>query len=85
MLPCKRLATAPIGKSMLQYKVNPLFQQGWGTVPVKGVLPDHDVMGKQQFLFPFYINMKIRITFIEVMKGNTFDILDTIPQLQVNP
>ncbi len=70
-------STSPaISKSVLQDQVDPFFDNGWGTVPVKGMLPDINVMFKQQILFPVHIDMKIRILLVEVMECNVLNILE---------
>lgn len=48
-------------------------------------MKDDNLMFAEQFLLPFHINIEIRVIFIEVMEGDTFEPIQTGDKLPVNP
>lgn len=66
-------AAFAIGPAMLEDKVEPFFDQGWGAVPEEGVLEDDDVVVEEEFLFSVDIDHVVGVEFVKMADGDTFE------------
>src|SRR5450759_390834 len=53
--------------AVFQHQINPLLEQSRSAVHVERMMPDNDLMGKQQFFLPVYINIEIGILLIQII------------------
>src|SRR6218665_1843093 len=83
-LSAKRKSFRTIRPVVLQYQIEPLFDDGRTTVPVEWVLQHENVMPEKQFLLSFYIYVKIRVLFVQIIKGNALQIFGRFQQCFVN-
>ena len=76
---------AAIGEVVFQNQVDPFLHQRGTTVPVKGVLPDEDIVSEQKLLLLAYPDVKVRIAVIQVMEGDPDDRSCSVSQAFVDP
>jgi hypothetical protein len=73
-------ALVPVCPAVLEDKILPLLQNRGCRLPEEEVVQDDDVMGGKQILFTGYVDRKIRLCLVEVMKGDAFHRLDAQEQ-----
>jgi hypothetical protein len=66
-------AAFAVGPAVLEDKVQPFFDEGWGAVPEKGVLKDDDIMVEEELLFGLHIDHVVRVEFVQMADGDALD------------
>ena len=80
----QRFPLRTVGPAMFQYQVLPLFEEGWRAIPIKGVLQDDQIMVGQQLLFTGNVDVKIRISLVEIIQGDARQLGQAAQQLAMN-
>ena len=63
-------AAFAVGPAVLEDKVQPFFDEGWGAVPEKGVLKDDDIMVEEELLLGLHIDHVVGVEFVKVAHGD---------------